>query len=474
MEYYNQTMLDFIALESAILNFEVENGLNEFCPPPMNLGGVSGEADSASESTTSDSDFVFGVGLFEEAIATESVYSTEPALEGVGTKIWNTIKAIITAIGNFFKGLFKKTSEASKQIDSNQKAANTASRENIVKKTKVIIDENGNEITEEESRKRTEEIRRKTAADEAEYQKKKASADAHQKDEAKKAERQRQFDEEMNQMDKEREERRQRREKKEKYTAYQEKKHQAEKEANVKAFANETIRYHINEKLKKISYDIVTKAGTFITEIAGCAGVLEKYGLPTVKKISELLEEAKKFSKSGDTKNDIVYNFHNANYNTNGPNAKVLINQAGDIMGDEKTCNKAIDNLNKLKEALTGIYTDAVSSLMNDKYIERFGSEDNVRKVVKANCMQKMYSNTKYLNQLKNVCQKISKACEGNIDFCSKIVKTLDGVDYKKGDTLNNEAKAIFDMCKSYMNISKMYTIVSASVNQIINGSIFN
>lgn len=90
--YFNSMELDFIALESSILNFETTYGIygTEQREAPVSL---------AVEST----DYVFGADLFTDTIATESIPT--PAMEGIGEKIKSALKSIINAIKNFFLSL---------------------------------------------------------------------------------------------------------------------------------------------------------------------------------------------------------------------------------------------------------------------------------------------------------------------------------------------------------------------------------
>lgn len=90
--YFNNMELDFIALESTILNFETVYDIygTEQRGAPVSL---------AAEST----DYVFGTDLFTDAIAAESI--STPAMEGIGEKIKSALKSIINAIKNFFLSL---------------------------------------------------------------------------------------------------------------------------------------------------------------------------------------------------------------------------------------------------------------------------------------------------------------------------------------------------------------------------------
>ena len=92
--FFNSMTLDTVALESAILNFEATNNLDEICPEP--------DVSEAVENATSDMDFMFGKDLFESAVISESSYSVQPATEGIGSKIWGAVKSVLTAIKNAF------------------------------------------------------------------------------------------------------------------------------------------------------------------------------------------------------------------------------------------------------------------------------------------------------------------------------------------------------------------------------------
>lgn len=136
--FFNSMTLDTIALESAMLTFEVLNNLNEI--------DAESNVSEVTESATSDTDFIFGKGLFEITVVSEPLYPVQPATEGVGTKIWGAIKSILTAIknafiklGNFIKELLtgNSTKKNSKPLEKGSDEYNKAISTQAQQRSKI-------------------------------------------------------------------------------------------------------------------------------------------------------------------------------------------------------------------------------------------------------------------------------------------------------------------------------------------------
>lgn len=134
--FFNSMALDTIALESAMLTFEVLNDLDE-----LNVS-------EATESAASDTDFMFGKDLFEINIVSESAYPVHPATEGVGAKIFGVIKSILTAIknafiklGNFIKELLtgKSTQKSQKPLEKGSDEYEKAIAVQVNQRSKIPI-----------------------------------------------------------------------------------------------------------------------------------------------------------------------------------------------------------------------------------------------------------------------------------------------------------------------------------------------
>lgn len=144
--YFNIMEMDFIALESCILNFETMNDIydNSCDEAPIAY---------ATESTG----YVFGTDLFVNSIATESIAS--PAMEGVGSKIWGAIKSVFNAIANFFKNLFTKSNKVKSNVQS--KSSSSASAGQTSPQKTESKDEHKARRIEEEKKEEEEDLAQK-------------------------------------------------------------------------------------------------------------------------------------------------------------------------------------------------------------------------------------------------------------------------------------------------------------------------
>lgn len=128
MDFYTNTFMDLLCLESAMSNpsFDIDDN-DDFL---------------TDDETAQESIYGFGYGLFEASVATEA--SLEPAFEGVGASIIDAIKRFFAAIANFFKNLFTKNKqqEAKFTKDCQQaKSTNLSNVDKILSSINPIINE---------------------------------------------------------------------------------------------------------------------------------------------------------------------------------------------------------------------------------------------------------------------------------------------------------------------------------------------
>lgn len=438
------TQLDFIALESAVMNFETINNFNDFFKADTDQS----EPDDATamESATPDSDFAFGAGLFEETVANESTYPTEPALEGIGGKIWGAIKAMFAAIANFFKNLFKRSSAAETNLNKKSTTSITTSNKETIRKGEPIILPPSDSAIKE----RDEAIRK-----EAEYKKQQAQIAKTNKE----------YNEYKEKEKKEQEEREAIRRKMEAESQ--------ERLAKVKAEREAAEREHMKaeaERRKKAALDSCDRAirdyvqDTFVAfnkyydAVKDACDLMGDTTIPTiVKKISKSLEGLRNHKDVNvSTSAGVNDAAHLYKSQVNSDNRGAIYSE--DVNRDLLTIGNIADQCARhveLAEKARKIYNEKAQRIIKiaETHAGQYIKEIEIRDKAHQLLHESLYTR-KRKQETVNTIKNIQNVCRDNIKFCT----TVTGHNY---EDLDWKGSGLYFICKRYLEVSKYYSKIT-------------
>lgn len=364
---------------------------------------MSGEA---SESISSI-DLVFGTDLFEETMATESIVS-QPAMEGVGAKIWGAIKSVFNAIANFFKNLFKRAVKTESSIKSSQRSSSS----NAQLHTKA-------------NPTQAEDIRGKEKGQKEEFEK--------MRDEGKRS-----LEETKARIAKEEEDR-----KKEKQKAVYARFIQL-RDRFIAQNEKDTIEY-ANILASAVKTASNTSFKTIMTKISATIKAVSKEAKirasATDMSLNRAIYDAASQKETKKRMDDLYLNQGMSN------DIKMLakINEAlGELVN---RCNTELKRLKESREKNAEIlrrYSDTVSEAEKTaQAIERgIISKDQSSKIDRLDI---------------EIIKEIKSACKGNSDFCNAMIKECESNESR----LNSDGRDMFELCKKYMEASKYYNNLS-------------
>lgn len=411
--YFEQLELESIALESAIGAYEAENGLTE-----EYLNDYSTRYDYATEGSYVDDDD-FGFGLFSDMAP-----ATEEADSGKGSGIGNGIKNILSAVGRFFTKIkdgivaffqsFKKKKSEVKDVQVSPAAEKVAtSMRGAIKNTLGII----KNVTVQDTTFIRDLCRKIDAAISAAQKGKGNSADDYIAAATRKKD---QSDDE--------------------FTSGRDEKFAKIGETFRKSYSNGS--------------DEDASRATAIKDLELAESILQKVQatkdslVEANKKIKDIFaaEVAKNYNSIFDKNNTPEITSSNAdNSSLSGARDRAIADQ------DKQ---KALDEYNASQKKRAHLGNVEARS---DKNIAGTQFLNQIR--------QKIFLDYD-LNEISTLVGGVVDACKNNADFCKKIAD-------KKIETDNADAKIAYKMCKVLHSASTIYTSISASIKELVSGSVF-
>lgn len=412
--------LDMIALESAVQLYEVENDLDTGY---LN-NDTSYDALAANESAQAtgnddevDSVFAFGSSLFETTVAMESEGAEgdssgnkDKKKESFGSKLKNGIKSILANIGKFFRTLAQKVKEIGSKISN--KLKEMATKSGIKKEGKLrdaVIKEAGN-------------VR----------------------------------------------------------SAFQ-------KAVNILDNTVKTSATEVNKICTEINKAIAaakTANADLKADSAGLKSVGSNYGGDADKDIDTMRKHVSN-AETAEKHVTAAINAIASSYDQLcAKMSKLKIQHAANtrMSEGERTdwetgtgggTKGAMDAQKARKDSIAEGNKDAVEKFNKDHKDNKVsGGSDTVtitKEMIKAILISEEYTQKTNITKLQSECDAVSKTCDQNADFCSAAEKVAES-------DINDDtgaAKKAYNLCKLYMEASRVFTRLSSHITQLSTGSVF-
>lgn len=411
--------------------------------PPLPPSTEGGEVNGTEESFVSS--------LFESSIAIEETYEVAPAIEGIASKIWDAIKNILQAIANFFKSLFSKSTQISKQAIAKNKQANE-----INKTSKILLIQDTHTKSDEEQAK---EARNKRREKNQKYAKNKQEFSVDGVPNSNTG--------------------RLASDNSDKVNAGIDQRNVIAGKLDTRNFGEMTISHN-------------TLNGTLIRELDKYQQLIQSYGqllsttsIGTFKEIRQIVIELNgvfnKLTQMGSNKPITEETIKNVatEYKKNAKNidddsapAKLHGNY---MTKDLEHAKSVLKQINSIRQNIISLRSDIANKATNDTYVRVFimrPSQSN--KPLQINITDFMnfmtVSDSKFIKSLIEVADNIAKESKMHENFCSKLIPVADRM--RQQDPNDRDAKLVFNLCKGYMECSKLFQEFSARANEFISGKL--